>query len=62
LIDYGQVKKLETKDRILMCRMIIALADEDRPEILQILKEAGFKSKRMDEEMMYKYAKVSFGT
>jgi aarF domain-containing kinase len=54
------VKELSTSERHLMCKIIIALANDDRPEIIRLMKEAGFKSKYMDEEVIYKYAKVSY--
>jgi len=60
LIDYGQVKELSTSERHLFCKIVIALANDDRPEIIKLMKEAGFKSKYMDEEVIYKYAKVSY--
>jgi aarF domain-containing kinase len=60
LIDYGQVKKLSKEDRLLLCQLIVALANEDKPEIVRLVKNAGYKSKYMNEELIYKYAKVSF--
>lgn len=60
LIDYGQVKELTKSERLLMCRIIIALANDDRTEIIRLMKESGFKSKYMDENVIYKYAKVSY--
>jgi len=62
LIDYGQVKRLTKEDRLLLCELIVALANEDKPEIVRLVKRAGYKSKNMDETWIYKYAKVSFGT
>ena len=41
LIDYGQVKRLSDEDRHLFCRLIIALADDNRNEIIRLTKEAG---------------------
>lgn len=61
LIDYGQVKRISKEDRLLLCELIIALADENKSEIVRLVKAAGYKSKHMDEELIYKYAKVSFG-
>jgi aarF domain-containing kinase len=61
LIDYGQVKKLSKEDRLVLCELIVALANEDKPEIVRLVKKAGYKSKYMEDELIYKYAKVSFG-
>jgi predicted unusual protein kinase regulating ubiquinone biosynthesis (AarF/ABC1/UbiB family) len=41
LIDYGQVKVLEKKDRILFCKLIIALDEDNRPDIIRLMKQAG---------------------
>ncbi len=60
LIDYGQVKELTKRERHLLCQIIIALSNDDRLKIIQLMKEAGFKSKYMDDEVIYKYAKVSY--
>lgn len=60
LIDYGQVKALTNSERHLMCKIIVALANDNRPEIISLMKEAGFKSKYMDEDVIYKYTKVSY--
>mmetsp|Transcript_31701 Transcript_31701/g.94855 ORF Transcript_31701/g.94855 Transcript_31701/m.94855 type:complete len:432 (-) Transcript_31701:116-1411(-) len=60
LIDYGQVKQLSKKDRLLMCKLIIALADENREEVVSLMKEAGYISERMDENIIYTYAKVCY--
>ena len=43
-----------------MCKIIVALANDNRPEIISLMKEAGFKSKYMDEDVIYKYTKVSY--
>jgi hypothetical protein len=60
LIDYGQVKKLTKKERLHLCKIIIALANDDKKSIVRLLTEAGFKSKTMNEDVIYKYAKVSY--
>jgi hypothetical protein len=41
LIDYGQVKSLSKKQRHLLCKLVIALADDDRDAIIELVKEAG---------------------
>jgi aarF domain-containing kinase len=60
LIDYGQTKKLTKKERHLLCQIIIALADNDRDKVVQLMKVAGFTSKRMDPDVIFVYAKVSY--
>jgi aarF domain-containing kinase len=60
LIDYGQVKEITRDERLLMCKLIIALADDDKDTIVHLMKEAGYRSKGMNPEMIYKYAKVSY--
>ena len=41
LIDYGQVKFLSKEDRLLFAKLILALADNDKKKIVQLMKEAG---------------------
>lgn len=60
LIDYGQVKQLTREERLLMCKIILALADNDRNEVVRLMVQAGFKSKAMNEDVIFKYAKVSY--
>jgi len=60
LIDYGQVKALSKEDRLLMCKIIVALADEKKEEVIRLMKEAGYKSQNMNKDVIYLYAKVSY--
>ena len=60
LIDYGQVKRLTKDTRHLFARLIIALDDEKKDEVVRLMKEAGMRTKRMDPEVIYQYAKVSY--
>jgi aarF domain-containing kinase len=60
LIDYGQVKRLPKETRIAFCELIIALADDDRDEIVRLMKQLGYKSRDMDEDNIYLYAKVGY--
>jgi len=60
LIDYGQVKRLSDKDRHLLCRLVIALADDNKESIVNLTKQTGFKTKSMNEDLIYKYSKVYF--
>lgn len=56
----GQVKTLTKEQRHLFCKIIIALADEDKDTVVALMTEAGFRSKRMDPNIIYLYAKVSY--
>jgi len=60
LIDYGQVKRLTKETRHLFAKLIIALDDDDRDSIVSLMKQAGMKTKTMDPEVIYLYAKVSY--
>merc|ERR1712232_787469 len=60
LIDYGQVKRISDSDRHLFCKLVIALDDDNKEEIVRLVKEAGYKSKSMDKDILYKYAKVAY--
>lgn len=39
---------------------MIALDDDNREEVVRLMKEAGFKSQRMDPEVIFLYAKVGY--
>ena len=60
LIDYGQVKEITKEKRHLFAKLMIALDDDNRDQIIALMKEAGFKSKRMDPDVIYLYAKVGY--
>lgn len=60
LIDYGQVKRLTKETRHLFAKLIVALDDDDKDQIIELMKEAGFVSKHMDPEVIYLYAKVGY--
>jgi len=60
LIDYGQVKTLTKQQRHLFAKIIIALADDNREEIVRLMKVAGFRSQNMDPEVIFLYAKVGY--
>jgi aarF domain-containing kinase len=60
LIDYGQVKRLSKETRHLFAKLIIALDDENKDEVVRLMREAGMRTKRMDPEVIYLYAKVSY--
>lgn len=40
--------------------MIIALADDDKERICELLSEAGYESEKMDKDIMYKFARVAY--
>ena len=42
LIDYGSTKQMSKEKRHLFCKLIIALADDDREAIIRLMKEAGY--------------------
>ena len=54
------MQHLNKEQRHLFCRIIIALDDDDREEVVRLMKEAGFRSERMDKEVIFSYAKVSY--
>lgn len=60
LIDYGQVKPLTKDQRHWFAKLIIALDDNNRDSICNLLKEAGYRSKKMNPEVMHLYATVAF--
>lgn len=62
LIDYGQVKRISKEIRHLFARLLIALDDDNKEEIVKLMKEAGMRTQNMDPEVIYLYAKVSYDT
>ena len=56
----GQVKTLNKEQRHLFCKIIIALAEENKETVVALMKEAGFQSKHMDPNIIYLYAKVCY--
>uniref|UniRef100_A0A7S2EI95 ABC1 atypical kinase-like domain-containing protein n=1 Tax=Ditylum brightwellii TaxID=49249 RepID=A0A7S2EI95_9STRA len=60
LIDYGQVKELTKEERLLFCKLIIALADDDKKDIIRLMKQSGYESQNMNEDIIYRFAKVSY--
>jgi aarF domain-containing kinase len=60
LIDYGQVKKLTKETRHLFAKLIIALDEENKDEIVRLMKKAGMRTKKMDPEVIYLYAKIGY--
>ena len=60
LIDYGQVKRISKATRHLFAKLIIALDEDNKDEIVALMKNAGMKTKNNDPEVFYLYAKVSY--
>jgi predicted unusual protein kinase regulating ubiquinone biosynthesis (AarF/ABC1/UbiB family) len=54
------VKKLSKELRHLFSKLIIALDDDNREDVIRLMKEAGFKSEKMDPEVIYLYAKLAY--
>jgi len=54
LIDFGQVKQLTDAQRLRLCAMYKCLATGDRETLRQIAIENGYRSKRMDAEVMWR--------
>lgn len=51
---------LNKAQRHLFSKLIIALANDDKEEIVSLMMEAGYKSEKMDPENIYLYAKVGY--
>ncbi|GMI54956.1 hypothetical protein ScalyP_jg3585 [Parmales sp. scaly parma] len=58
LIDYGQVKRISNEDRILLARMVIALCEDDKEEVVRLIRAVGYKTKKMNDDLHYIYAKI----
>lgn len=58
LIDYGSTKQLSKGQRHLFCKIVIALAEDNTAEIATLMKRAGFRSEKMDPQVIYLYTKV----
>lgn len=56
----GQVQVLTKEERLRFCKIIIALDDENHDELVKLMKEAGFQSKRMDPDVIWLYSKVNY--
>lgn len=60
LIDYGQIKSLKQDQRKSMARMIIALADGKKEDVIDLFVKMGFRSKRMDGDVINAVATLYF--
>jgi aarF domain-containing kinase len=55
LVDYGQVKRMTERDRIIYAKLVIAMSRDDRKEIVRLLSdEIGFKTRDMNEDVIYR--------
>jgi aarF domain-containing kinase len=59
MIDYGQVKSLTEEQRIIVAKLIVALANNDTGSIIEAYKKSGFRSKYMNQDVMIKLARVT---
>jgi aarF domain-containing kinase len=59
-LDYGQVKKLTDVERITIARLVSAIANGNKEEVLQINKETGYRSKYNNPDIMWKVITVIF--
>lgn len=60
LIDYGQVKRLSKEMRHIFANLIVALDNDDKENIVDFMKQAGMKTKHMDPEVIYLYARLNY--
>jgi len=55
-----QVKFLNLENRLYLSKLIVALVDDDKKKIVETYSEMGFKTRDMNEDIIYKHAKVIF--
>lgn len=60
LIDYGQVKQISSAERLMLSKLIVALAENRSSDIVRIFTEMGFKSKNMNPRIIEQTARVFF--
>eukprot|EP00035_Acanthoeca_spectabilis_P038584 m.54440 g.54440 ORF g.54440 m.54440 type:complete len:515 (+) comp9197_c0_seq2:573-2117(+) len=60
LIDYGSTKKLTRGERLLTAVLYVALSRGDRSMVFDICRNGGYKSKYMDEDVIYKMTRFGF--
>ena len=60
LIDYGQVKILTKDERLLFCQIILALANNDKKAVVDLMKQAGYKTRYMDPNILYRFATLAY--
>jgi aarF domain-containing kinase len=57
LIDYGQVKELSRENIVILSKMMVALQEDNEPEMARLIFEAGYKTKEMRPDLAAKYAR-----
>eukprot|EP01103_Thecamoeba_quadrilineata_P006992 TRINITY_DN1675_c0_g1_i2.p1 TRINITY_DN1675_c0_g1~~TRINITY_DN1675_c0_g1_i2.p1 ORF type:complete len:507 (-),score=90.32 TRINITY_DN1675_c0_g1_i2:276-1736(-) len=60
LIDYGQVKSLSRKEKRSLARFIVALAEDDKEEIVRLARGMGYETQKNDPYVIYKSSVVGF--
>eukprot|EP00518_Triparma_eleuthera_P001630 CAMPEP_0182460052 /NCGR_PEP_ID=MMETSP1319-20130603/5025_1 /TAXON_ID=172717 /ORGANISM="Bolidomonas pacifica, Strain RCC208" /LENGTH=491 /DNA_ID=CAMNT_0024659091 /DNA_START=24 /DNA_END=1499 /DNA_ORIENTATION=+ len=60
LIDYGQTTRLAKERRLLLCELVVALADADERRAVEVFTRAGFKTRDMREDMIFQWASLWF--
>ena len=45
---------------MLFCQLIVALADKDKKAVVELLKKAGYKTRYMDPNIMYRFATLAY--
>jgi aarF domain-containing kinase len=59
MVDYGQVKVLSREQRLLLAKLVLALANNDQEGVIETYKETGYKSMYGKGEVMYQLARVT---
>lgn len=55
LVDYGQVKRMTDRDRVIYAKLVLALSRDDKDEIVRLMTdEVGFKTRDMNPDIIYK--------
>lgn len=55
LVDYGQVKRMTERDRVIYAKLVLAMHRDDRAEIVRLMKdEIGFRTRDMNEDVIYR--------
>ena len=58
MIDYGQVKRLNDYERLMVAKQVVAVANKDKEAIYKNNIDSGYKSKYMDKDVMYNMAVI----
>ena len=60
LIDFGQVKEMTEEHRYKLARMMVALARDDRPAVVEEMLRMGFRTKHMAADTIFLHAAFNF--